>query len=138
MRCFYHQDREAIGCCKSCGKGLCPECAVDLGKGLACRGRCEADVVAVIQLVDQNVRWTGEMQSIMNRNRSVVKQARSTRFATGVYSSLAGVIFIILGAADMARFAFIFALGAVSLVYGIFLLSRPCPKDKPPENKPDS
>ena len=138
MRCFYHQDREAIGACKSCGKGLCPECAVDLGKGLACRGRCEADVQGIIKLVDQNIRYMGEMPGIMNRNRSVVNQARSTRFATGVYSSLAGVIFIILGAADMARFVFIFALGAVSLVYGIFLMARPCPKDKPPEEKPKS
>jgi hypothetical protein len=28
MRCFYHHDKEAVGSCKSCGKGLCPECAV--------------------------------------------------------------------------------------------------------------
>jgi hypothetical protein len=58
MRCFYHQDREAIGACKSCNKGLCAECAVDLGNGLACRGRCEADVQAVIRLVDQNSKQT--------------------------------------------------------------------------------
>lgn len=30
MRCFYHQDKEAIGSSKSCGKGSCPECAVDM------------------------------------------------------------------------------------------------------------
>ncbi|OQC67464.1 MAG: hypothetical protein BWX48_00702 [Verrucomicrobia bacterium ADurb.Bin006] len=55
MRCFYHQDKEAIGTCKSCGKGLCPECAVDLTKGLACRGHCEDHVRAVIELVDRNI-----------------------------------------------------------------------------------
>jgi hypothetical protein len=138
MRCFYHQDREAVGACKSCGKGLCPECAVDLGKGLACRGRCEADVQAVIKLVDQNVRQMGEVQSIMNRNRSVLKQARSTRFATGVLYSVVGVIFTGLGASDMERFTFAFALGVALLVYGVFLLARPCQKDKPPEEKPES
>ena len=45
-----------MGSCKSCGKGLCPDCAADLGKGLACRGRCEADVTAVIELVDRNIK----------------------------------------------------------------------------------
>jgi hypothetical protein len=138
MRCFYHQDREAVGACKSCGKGLCPECAADLGKGLACRGRCEADVQAVIKLVDQNVRCMGEVRSIMNRNRSVVKQARSTRFATGVLYSVVGAIFTVFGASDMERFTFAFALGIVLLVYGLFLLTRPCAKDKPPEEKPES
>ncbi len=56
MRCYYHKDKEAVGTCKSCGKGLCRDCAVDLGKGLACRGRCEPDAQAVIQLVDRNIQ----------------------------------------------------------------------------------
>jgi len=44
MRCFNHQDHEAVGCCKACGKGLCPDCAADLGHALACRGSHEAMV----------------------------------------------------------------------------------------------
>jgi len=48
MNCFYHPNQEAIGTCKSCGKGLCAACATDLGKGLACRNRCEADAQAMI------------------------------------------------------------------------------------------
>ncbi|MBP7275989.1 MAG: hypothetical protein KBA51_07280, partial [Kiritimatiellae bacterium] len=35
MKCFNHEDRDAVGTCKSCGKGVCRECAVDMGKGLA-------------------------------------------------------------------------------------------------------
>ncbi len=27
MKCFYHEDREAVGSCQSCGKSLCRECA---------------------------------------------------------------------------------------------------------------
>lgn len=49
MNCFYHPTAVAVGTCKSCNKGLCRECAVDLGKGLACKGRCEEDVKAVMQ-----------------------------------------------------------------------------------------
>ena len=33
-----------MGSCKSCGKGL------------VCRGRCEADVTAVIELVERNIK----------------------------------------------------------------------------------
>lgn len=50
MSCFYHHERDSVGGCKSCGKNLCPECAVDLGRGLACRGRCEEDVRALFGL----------------------------------------------------------------------------------------
>ena len=27
MRCFNHEDREAVASCQKCGKGLCKECA---------------------------------------------------------------------------------------------------------------
>jgi hypothetical protein len=56
MLCFYHQEKEAVGICKSCGKGVCVECAVDLGKGLACRSRCEESARAIIALVDRNIQ----------------------------------------------------------------------------------
>jgi hypothetical protein len=52
MRCFYHQDKEAVGLCKSCGKGVCLACAVDFSKGLACRGHCEDKVQSIIQKMD--------------------------------------------------------------------------------------
>jgi hypothetical protein len=38
MHCYNHPDRNAVGFCKGCCKGLCHECGVDLGHGLACRG----------------------------------------------------------------------------------------------------
>ena len=41
MRCFYHQDKEAVGTCKSCGKGVCAECAI---------------ARAIIQLIDRNIQ----------------------------------------------------------------------------------
>jgi len=47
MKCFTHQAVDAIGTCKSCGKGLCPGCAVDLHFALSCRGDCESELSAV-------------------------------------------------------------------------------------------
>jgi hypothetical protein len=51
MRCFYHEQKEAVGICKSCGKGICKKCAVDFKKGLACRGHCEKTVRSIIQKI---------------------------------------------------------------------------------------
>ena len=50
MRCFYHPEREAVGLCKACSKGLCTSCAVDLGHGIA-----EA-VTALHSLIARNAR----------------------------------------------------------------------------------
>jgi len=36
MNCFYHPQVSAVGICKYCQKGLCTECAVDLGHGMGC------------------------------------------------------------------------------------------------------
>src|SRR5436190_13891824 len=41
MRCFYHNERDAVGTCRLCSKGLCLECAADLGIAIACKGRHE-------------------------------------------------------------------------------------------------
>ena len=70
MRCFYHQDREAVGSCKSCGKGLCPDCAADVGKGLACRGRCEEDVRAVVALIDRNIKLSPQTTRLLESGRN--------------------------------------------------------------------
>src|SRR2546430_6742511 len=56
MRCYYHHGKEAVGICKSCYKALCTECAVDIGKGLACKGRCEGDAKAIMLLIERNIQ----------------------------------------------------------------------------------
>lgn len=30
MRCYYHHDVDAVGICKACSKGICPECSADV------------------------------------------------------------------------------------------------------------
>lgn len=37
MRCYLHNDVEAIGTCTQCGRGLCPECAVNVGGKIVCK-----------------------------------------------------------------------------------------------------
>jgi hypothetical protein len=48
MRCYVHPDREAVGTCKICHRGVCMECGADRGQGLFCvaRHRDRVDLLA--------------------------------------------------------------------------------------------
>lgn len=59
MRCFNHQDREAVGICRSCRRGICVECAHEVGKSLACTGQCEEDTA-----VDEAMKSKPTVESI--------------------------------------------------------------------------
>ena len=113
MRCFYHQDKEAVGSCKSCGKGLCPDCAADVGKGLACRGQCEEDVRAVVALVDRNIKLSPQTARILESGRKI-------RSSAATFNLVTGVIFVAWGVTDTERLSFIIVLGACFLAYGVF------------------
>jgi hypothetical protein len=54
MKCFYHSQIDAVAICKNCSKGLCMECVADVGNGVACKGKCEAHVIAVNELIGRN------------------------------------------------------------------------------------
>jgi hypothetical protein len=54
MHCFNHRDVAAVGICRACSKGLCPECVNDLGHSISCRGSCEAKAQTLHSQVAQN------------------------------------------------------------------------------------
>jgi hypothetical protein len=56
MKCFYHPQIDAVAICKNCSKGICFECAVDVGNGVACKGKCEAEVQAVNQMIQRGIK----------------------------------------------------------------------------------
>lgn len=124
MRCYYHEDREAVGSCKSCGKGLCRECAVDLTKGLACRGRCEDDVSSVIALIERNIK-------IAPRTSQILEASRKLRSSTAAFNLVIGGLFIIWGLTS-EHLSFIIILGVAFFIYGIIGLfqARRYMKDK--------
>jgi hypothetical protein len=113
MRCFYHEDKEAVGTCKSCGRGLCRECAVALPKSLACRGRCEADAQALTQLIDRNIQISGT-------SLRLARTGRNSRVVIGIFHVAIGVVFLIGGLHDQLRV--ISFLGIALIAYGIYWL----------------
>jgi len=114
MKCFYHRDREAVGLCKSCGKGLCGDCQTDLGQGLACKDRCEDRVRSLLALIDHNVRAAPAARTIMRINRR-------TWVLVGLFALMAGIFITILSASD-ERIRLVVPLGLLVSLFGIVLL----------------
>lgn len=56
MNCFNHSERQAVGVCKACGKGLCPDCLVEVANSIACKNNCEKRVTVLNKLVDARVK----------------------------------------------------------------------------------
>lgn len=113
MRCFYHEDREAVGICKSCGRGLCRECAVELPKSLACRGRCEADAQAVTQLIERNLQ-------VSATSTRLVQTSRVSRIGLGLFSIALGIIMFVGGLRD--QLSIVEFLGVGMIAFGVFWL----------------
>ncbi len=110
MKCFYDHSQDAVGTCKSCGRGLSSEYLTDMGKGLACKNRCEDDVRSVITLIDRNVSTSAATSQIL-------KRASLTGYGSAVFLTLMGVIFTLTGLGE-PHIAFILYLGIGFLAYG--------------------
>ena len=111
MHCFIHQDRNAVGCCKACGKGLCPDCAVDLGHGLSCKGPHEE----VVQ----------SHNAIINFNARTVSAAPKNIYLSPIFTAVLGSIFMWYGFDKYHGIQnFLFILGAVFFVYSCILFFR--------------
>lgn len=54
MHCYNHQESVAVGLCKYCQKAICPICAKDTGKGLACCSACEKENLDLHQMMERN------------------------------------------------------------------------------------
>ncbi len=68
MVCYYHRSVQAVGVCKNCHKGICEECAVDIGNGLACKSQCEAEVTIINQVFEREKVQALRLGSIYRRN----------------------------------------------------------------------
>jgi hypothetical protein len=118
MKCFYDSTQDAIGTCKSCGKGISPEYAADLGKGLACKGRCEEDVRALISLIEHNISLRGASARIM-------RSANGTSVTTGLVNFFLGGSFIWFSVRDLDDIdPFLVTIGLIFVLWGVVTLWR--------------
>jgi len=109
MKCFYHPTSDAIGICKFCGKGVCVECAVEVDRSLACRGRCEDDV--------------GSINDLQRRARFAYGKAAGAYTRQGIILLLMGACFSGYSAYTQTGpglNAFLYPLGAILFVASAF------------------
>ena len=125
MKCFYHPEFDAVGLCKGCHRALCMDCLADVPPGVACRGKCEAEVAAVNRIIEQS-------------KTAYAKQATVHR-RFGVYTMLFGVPFLLVGlvwaAAGRWTIAwFPLVMGSVCALWGLasFRSGREIGEVKPP------
>lgn len=108
MNCFYHPQTVAVALCKSCSRGLCSACAVDVGNGTACRARCEEAVRSLNRMIEANARTFSAANTQLRRNMFFSLAAGLLFIAFGVFMMLGrglvpGIIFVTLGAAFALR-----------------------------------
>ena len=123
MKCFYHPEREAVGTCRSCGKGVCTECAVEVEKALACKDRCEEDVNALVKLVDHHV------EAMASEKRLLGSTGRSALYSALIYI-VVGMLFIVWSRIILydtfssRHYPMILAIGICLTVFGILNIGR--------------
>ena len=103
MRCFDHHDRDAVGTCRVCSKGLCVDCAADLGVALGCKGRHEGLAKGI-----------------------ALSQAKASRVASilPVFAIGMGAIFSAWGLLSRPLSIFTAALGIGFAAFGALFLKR--------------
>ena len=107
MRCFRHPSTEAVGTCKQCSKGLCADCAVDLGHGLACKDTCEDRVHQLNNLINHSEK----MRSAWRRNRFIVP----------IFFVTVGAVFGATGISRFDPFNFTSFLGLALVIFGLIV-----------------
>lgn len=53
MKCFNYSEIDAVAICKSCGRGLCPQCVMEVGPSCSGKDRCEANVASMNELIQR-------------------------------------------------------------------------------------
>jgi hypothetical protein len=117
MKCFYHQEVDAVGICKNCQRGICPGCAAERDGGLACRHRCEVQVDQVTALIRRNIQVGVKSRplSLVALAVFVVALITLLYLATNeINRNVRTMLYVI------AAFAFVAILGQISAIRGMF------------------
>lgn len=109
MKCYKHQDRDAIGLCKSCHKGVCPECSVLVGDSIACADSCQENV--------------DTLSHITERNKEIYKSYTEKWSHSIIVYSAGGAVFISLGLYNPGKIPswLLITFGIIIIISGIII-----------------
>jgi len=112
MKCAGHPESDAIGICLACARGVCDQCAVDLGRALACKDRCEPEVRRLLDLRDFSFSQPSTQSAILGRTKRAYTRS-------GVFFVFLGGVFALWGY-FYAQAQFLAILGIVFACYGLW------------------
>lgn len=87
MNCFVHPERNAVGVCRNCGKGLCTECAVETTNAVACAG-CVERVNRTNEYTDYAIQ---SLHTGRNANYVLVLLVGFMGLGIGLFSAILGL-----------------------------------------------
>ncbi len=131
MECFYHEGRPAVGSCRSCLKGICRACLVDLERGLACVNRCEQAVRDLIATIDQSVRYRSVSGGLLTASRSIWSGLAVVALLVGTFVIVWGLTLPMFREVAWLGLPFL-ALGAIALGVARKVRSAPLADDPKP------
>ena len=118
MKCFNHADRDAVGICKSCGKGICHECLVEIPDAIACKTEsCERRARLCVQIVDNNF-------ALISKSNQLVGRQGLFLLLFGVFFSGFGLLVLIFDPCSWVLYALMLGLGLLSIVHGLAMRRR--------------
>lgn len=109
MNCFQGHEQPAVGICKSCGKAVCPECAIEFPKGLACSDACQKDVKEIIEMNERSKKIYG------------IGDYQTNKLASGVWVwlLLSGVMWVVAVASFFVSSRPDYGITAMAVVFSI-------------------
>lgn len=116
MECAEHTGRAAIGICRACMRGVCRECAAPQRLGLACRGRCEADVSALASTLERSIETAALSAGMLQHAPRLWVGLGSVAIAVGVGVFALGFALPQLGGVVSALGVPFLAIGALVLL----------------------
>lgn len=132
MRCFTHQAKEAIGVCKACSKGICADCAADLGHSISCKSpSCEAKAHLMDSSIKRGEALFKQSSALLGGSTGLLKGSKRLINIFPILCTAMGLAFIYHGSqeypgADPAVTSLLMSLGiGLLIVAGIyFVISR--------------
>lgn len=84
MNCYYRQDQVSVGVCRNCLKGICSNCAVDIGGGIACKNNCETHAKKIVQYLQSSMSNADSYKKIYAKSGKGILFSSFIVFAIGL------------------------------------------------------
>ena len=112
MKCFNHNNNDAIGICKHCQKGICVDCITLVKGSVSCQGACEQEVAAYNYMMEQG--------------KKVYKNLGKQWGPSVVINGIGGTLFLGFGLYNIEQpsSSLLIGIGTIMLIAGVMSFAQ--------------